>query len=473
MGQNRGVMTRGWYAGPPGRGHAGPAWHRRLEAKQATVADDVGLRIRIQPFSLEVGMRLTLRFPCTAVFALSVLTGFACAPAGAPVDAGVREDGGAGARDAGAGFSDGGDAFPDAGAPDASVDAGVAPLDAGGGPDADGGVAPEDGGSACIVDLPCEDIAVSQTVQLDVGNAPALRIGSEVLPLGSAKRVDVEAALGGAGVSVGANVFRAYYCAYGIALYYVDDTSPSGVLQGDASANDILTRVVTLSGSTAATSNGISVGAARSQTLTQLTSANSFELSNGYYDVSAGEGLAVVSNADGGVVSLTLFQPQNQVRWMLDIDVAAAKLREGTDNVGKGSSFQQASSFLGDAYEQEGLSEVNSFLDVQVRSYAAFGIRLAGLCSQAFNQPCDNSNEIDTLVVAPPFLGATLEGLGLGATESEVEAAYGTGTVSSDDPNLMVYTQTGGETLGVLYVQDSSCMRYAAAFVLAYLDSAQ
>lgn len=415
-------------------------------------------------------MQLILRFPYVAAVAFTAWVGLACTPAGVPADGGTSDDAGPASPDAGANGTDAGETFLDAGLPDVSIDAGGNPTDAGAG--VDGGFVPEDGGSSCVVDLPCEDIAISQSVQLDIGSAPALRVGDEVFALGSAKRVEIEAAMGGPGVSVGANVFRTYYCGYGIALYYVDDTNASGVLQGDASANDILTRVVTLSGSMASTSSGISVGATRNQVLSQLNTPSSFELSNGHYDVSASEGLAVVSNTDGNVVSLTLFEPQAQVRWMVDVDVAAAKLRQDAENVGKGSTFQQATTFLGDGYEQQGLSEVNSFLDVQVRSYAAFGIRLAGLCSQAFNQPCNESNEIDTLVVAPPFLGATLEGLGLGATEAEIEAAYGVGTVSNDDPNLMVYSQTGGETLGVLYVQDSSCSRYAAAFVLAYLDSA-
>lgn len=391
----------------------------------------------------------------------------ACAPSSSAVDAGAADAGGAGASDGGTQTDAGGSR--DAGPPGGTHDAGGAISDAGG----DAGATDADAGNSCGVTLPCSDGPATVAIQLDVGTNPALRVGDEVLALGVATRAQVEAVLGGPGAIAGANGFRAYHCAHGVVLYYVDDTNASGVLQGDASANDVLARVVTLTGANVTTSNGVSLGGERNTSLGSLTAPTSFELSNGFYDVSASDGLAVVSNLGGLAVSLTLFQPQNQVRWAADVDVAAAKLRQDGANVGKGSSFQAATSFLGDSYEQEGIIENvveifgSNVGDLQVRSYAAFGIRLIGGCLAGTSlRPCDAETEIESVVVVPPFLGATLEGLRLGDTEAEIEAEYGVGTPSSSDPSLMLYAQTGGEKLGVIYVQDESCARYAAAFVL-------
>lgn len=403
--------------------------------------------------------------------ALLAAAALACAPAdpntdpladGGPLDAGAGLDAG-GRSDAG-GVSDAGTGFRDAGE---NPDAGASPL-------ADGGSAPDAGAPACgLPELcPATDLE-AVAVTLRTGSDSALLADGAALVLGVATRAEVEAALGGPGITVGDNAFRATYCSHRLALHYVDDVNPSGIFEGGASAGDVLVRVVTLSGARASASNGAELGGARAGEAARLASPSAYATATGGYDVSPSDGLALVSDAGGAVISMTLFSPQPIDGWALPIDVAAGRVGVSGAQVGKGRTFAHASGVLGSSFEREGIQSLTSLLDVQVRSYAAFGIRLAGVCSRVFpNQPCDETNESDSVVLSPPFLGQSAEGLRLGLSEAEVETLLGSpGRASADNPDLKVYDDTGGEALGVVYVDDAACVPRAAALVLAYRET--
>lgn len=375
-------------------------------------------------------------------------------------DGGPSDGGGGNGADGGQqdGGGDAGTPAPDAGDP---TDGG-GPTDAG---DTDAG--PTDGGLSCPIADPCAGTSAVSPVQLDVsGASPALVVGGTTLSLGTATRGQVEAALGGAGLAVGDNVFRAYHCAHRVVLHYVDDLDNNGeFFQGVASAGDVLSRVVTLPLADVTASNGVVQGGARATERAKLTGASSYDLTAGGYDVSAADGMALVSDASGTVANLTLFKPQAADLWGLSVDVANARIGSGNTALGKNDTFAEADAALGTAYDQQGMTEVNFLADAQVRIYGAFGVRIAGVCTS--NTPCSPQTTIQSIVLSPPFLGETADGLGLGASQAEIEAVYGQGSPSPDNADLLVY-ELGNNDLGVVYIEDEACVRRAAALVLAY-----
>lgn len=371
------------------------------------------------------------------------------------------------------GGSDAGAVNDDAGP---SVDAGptdAGPLeeDAGSGPVGDGGVDAPDGGSCALPD-PCEGAAVTAGVRFESGGEGATSFGpgdTASLTLGEATRTLVEAAFGTPVTTD--NPFRAWYCAHGVRVEYVDDVSGSD-FEGTASPADVVARVVTLPGATVSSSNGVTLGMTRASAQAQLTTPLSVDLESGGFDASASDGMTAISDVDGIVTTLALFVPQAAALWDLPIDVAAAALGTGATRVARSDALSTADAALGTGYDAQGIVsvDVGSFdLDFLVRIYAAYGVRLVAACPVLGSCNADSAT-IQQIVLSPPFIGEAPNGLGLGDLEGSFVEAYGAGQVSSQSEDVMKYTGTGGRTLGVAYVTDAACQRRAAAVLLNYTD---
>lgn len=376
----------------------------------------------------------------------------------------------------GAGSLDGGS---DAGAVDdagPSVDSGPndagPPLeDAGPDPIEDGGVDEPDGGSCALPD-PCEGAAVTGGVRFETGGEGATSFGpgnTASLTLGESTRSLVEAAFGTPVTTD--NPFRAWYCAHGVRVEYVDDVSGSD-FEGTASPADVVARVVTLSGAVVSSSNEVTLGVTRAFAQAQLTTPLSVDLEYGGFDASATDGMTAISDDDGIVTTLALFVPQAAALWNLSIDVASAAIGAGATRVARSDALSTADAALGTGYDAQGIVsvDVGSFnLDFLVRIYAAYGIRLVAACPVLESCNADSAN-IQQIVLSPPFIGEAPNGQGLGDLEESFVAAYGAGQVSSQSEDVMKYTGTGGRTLGVAYVTDAACQRRAGAVLLNYTD---
>ena len=125
---------------------------------------------------------------------------------------------------------------------------------------------------------------------------------------------------------------------------------------------------------------------------------------------------------------------------------------------------------LGSAFDTTGVLTIAGrfgSVDVQVRIWAAAGIRVAG----AGDGACGENTAISSITLSPPFLGKDGT-VGIGSTRAEVEADVGAGTVSGD---VVVYGDEdpfglGDPALGVVYVEDTQCVERAAALVFNYFD---
>lgn len=389
----------------------------------------------------------------------------ACAPDGAPpgADASVDAGGHMGASDD-AGSAGGRD---DAGMP-TDRDAGQAGRDGGNTPPPDAGDGSiVDAGPSCAVEDPCAGAPSPSPISLNFGGAPSLQVGQTTLVIGEATRTQVEAALGAPGITVGDNAFRSFHCAQRVVAYYVDDLQ-SGKFQGAASAGDVLARVVTLADANANITNGVTIGGSRDDERAKLASYTSHEFAAGGFDVSPGEGVSLLSDDVGTVTSVTLFTPQSEDRWGLPIDVVTARIGEGNGAFGNSDSFAEGDVALGTAWDQQGVTNLVPFvLDAQARIYSAFGVRIAGTCSAG---QCDASSTVSSIAISPPFFGRTAEGIGIGSTRAEVEAAYGAGMASAERPSLFRYNTSGSLDVGIAYVPDESCVERVVGIVLNYRE---
>lgn len=359
----------------------------------------------------------------------------------------------------------------------ARIDAGVPGDDAGAEPDAgpepDAGDPGDDAGpgdAGCVTLDPCEGVPVSDGVRFESAAASTNAFGpgmTATLVVGQATRADVEAAFGAAVTTD--NPFRGWHCAHGIRVEYVDDLS-GDEFEGNGSAGDVVARVITLPGVELSNGYGVTPGQSRSDAQAALTDPVSVDLDGAGFDASASDGLSVVSDASGAVTAVALFKPQAAGAWDLAVDVPGAAVGTGATLVEVGDALESADAALGTGWDAQGIVEINAAVRVLVRVYASYGIRLAALCP-VFGGSCDASSaDVQQIILSPPFVGVTAGGLGLGDAEGEFTTAFGAGEPSSESEDLLMYTATGGEALGVAYVRDSACERRAAALVLNYTE---
>lgn len=379
--------------------------------------------------------------------------------AGVTEDAGTHSDGGTG-TDGGPGTDGGGNT--DGGEPDAGQ-----PTD--GGSNTDAGTTEPDAGPEpfCPVEDLCGNVAVSEGVRFEAGPSSTNLFGPEGaanLVIGEATRADVEAAFGTP--LAGDNPFRAWYCAYGVRVEYVDDLS-GDVFEGNGSPYDVVARVVTLPGVQLSSGFGVTPGQTRAAAQAALTSPVSVDLESTSFDASASDGLSVVSS-DGVVTSVALFKPQSAAGWNVPVDPAVAALGQGPSRIAIGSTLASADALLGTSWDVQGRVDFNQFLRVMVRSYVAFGIRIVASCPLAGPCAANNAN-IQQIALSPPFVGATSQGIRLGSSEADVVQVYGAGTPSQDNENLLVY-DLGNNDLGIAFVTDTSCVRRVAGLVLGYRE---
>jgi len=161
---------------------------------------------------------------------------------------------------------------------------------------------------------------------------------------------------------------------------------------------------------------------------------------------------------------VTAFKPQAGDVWTLPIGLAADAQDIG--GLGRGSTFGAFAERLGDAWDTTGeITLAGGFIRVQVRIWAAAGVRIAGTCSRG---ACDETTTVSNVTLSPPFVGQD-GSLGIGATRADLEASVGTG---ADDDGVIVYGEPSqtGDALGVVYVRDTQCVERAAAFVFNYFD---
>lgn len=373
-------------------------------------------------------------------------------------DAGVTPDDDAGTQlDAG---NPGQDAGVDAGDP---PDAGDDDEDAGAPGDEDAG--PEE--PHCVVEDPCEGVAVTGQVRFEPGASSTNAFGpagAATLVVGQSTRADVEAAFGAAVPTD--NPFRGWHCAYGVRVEYVDDLD-GDEFEGNGSAGDVVARVVTLPGVDLSNAYGVTPGQARADAQAALTDPLSLDVEGTGFDASASDGLSVVST--GGVVTtVALFRPQALSRWDLSVDVPAAAIGTAPSRLAYGEDLSEADDVLGTNWDAQGLIEVNALVRVLVRIYASYGIRVAALCP--IGGSCNAGNAtIQQIVLSPPFVGGTSSGLHLGSAEAGFTAAFGAGVPSEQSEDLLVY-ELGARDLGVAYVRDASCTRRAAALLLGFRE---
>jgi hypothetical protein len=197
-----------------------------------------------------------------------------------------------------------------------------------------------------------------------------------------------------------------------------------------------------------------------------------FPLIVGGFDVSSAEGMSFTSNAAGNVTLVALFKPQPSTRWGLDINIENASITDGSTTLARGNAISAADAFLGTAFDAEGTVAVpvgSITLNVWVRIYAAYGIRLVGLCP--FVGSCTASSaDIDQIILSPPFVGQSGDSVRVGSTRAAVESVYPSFTTTDTD-GLLEYT-AGSRTFGVAYLQDGECTEIAVSLLLNYPEPA-
>ncbi|MCP4503327.1 MAG: hypothetical protein GY822_25610 [Deltaproteobacteria bacterium] len=363
---------------------------------------------------------------------------------------------------------------PDAGTPnDAGAgepDAGVAPNDDGGSPSPDAGVEPNDGGTpqSCPIVNPCNGVAVSSTAIFTPNTtAPSVSIDGSAITIGSTTRAQAEVILG-ALVEDTSNPFRSYACAAALDLRFVDDLN-GDFFEGTASPNDIIARVLTHAGSTATSSRGASIGGGRIDGFGNFTNHTSFPLGDALFDFDHTMGIGFRSK-NNVIEQFLAYLPQDDSRWGMDIDLQGLALVNGDTTFSAGNrDLNDANAFFGTAHDVQGEIDIGSNLaEVHTRSYASTGIRFADIC------PLGNCNDIETVVLSPPFVGKDSTGLGIGSTQAEFEAQMGAATGYSGEEPVQednVHLYGADQELAVLYVQDESCIKRVAAIILGFVEA--
>lgn len=363
----------------------------------------------------------------------------------------------------------------DAGTPTPEEDAGTpAPEeDAGPGePDVDGGPNEPDAPGPCAVADPCGAVAATQTATLNTGATSSFSINGTTFQIGTATRGEIETALGVAVID-DTNPFRAYLCNSRLDLRFVDDIDEDGLFEGNATPEDVLSRVLTMSDSPAATSGGVSLGASQTAATATMTAPTNHTGQGFDFDFDFDQGFSVRSQ--GGVVqAISLFLPQANDFVAMTFSPTAFTLSDGTTTVGLGDDDDDIEAALGSSWDTEAIvqeAQFNSFATARV--YGAYGIRVGNIC--AFG----NCGSVDTFILSSPYLGVDANGIGLGSTQTEVEAIYGVfnrtvGESENEDENVHVYRpdpQDDEIEVGVLYVQDEDCIKRVAAVVLPHIEA--
>jgi len=422
--------------------------------------------------------------------------GLVTSDAGAPADSGAEDAGtddagavdagadDAGAMDAGADDAgstiDGGLPAPDAGTP---VDAGTATADAGmpddagttapdaGMPDDAGKTAPDAGTSgACAPVSPCADVMPNDEVlfHVDANGTSVDVVNVGTLAIGSTTRATVEAVFGAIAPDP-LTPYRGSLCGAGLALRFVDDKNGDD-FDAAPSGGDVLARVVTLPLANASIVRAGQPqgeqGGDRVAALSAFEAASSVPHDDAAFDFDPSVGFGMRSSA-GVIDQLSAYQPQDAARWALDFDFATLTVSAGASTFTAGEQpMAEADAVFGSSFDVDGVLDVAG-VAMAVRTYASTGVRLADLC---FLQQC---NDVETIVLAPPFLGHDANGLGLGSTQADIEAVLGPptgydGDQADVDDRIHLYQ---GDDVGVLYVKDADCVKRAVVIVLGYVDA--
>ncbi|HEY4223788.1 MAG TPA: hypothetical protein VGO62_20670 [Myxococcota bacterium] len=315
-------------------------------------------------------------------------------------------------------------------------------------------------GGACAVAPTCASAPTSTlTFNAAGGSNPAVVIdnGAPISVVGGTRQ-SVVAALG-AGVNDGAsgtaagNVFHVDYCAAGIQVQYVDGDGTFDAASGAGANTDVIARIQTLPGA--------------SLTAPSVLATGSYSAGGGTVSFDAAKGVEEISDAGGALQSLVLFQPQPGDNWGSHLALNLSPDHESLGSLSLGDTFGDAIALLGDNFDADGTTEIDVGITITVRIviWASTGIRLAGICQHA----CDDNVTLNSIDLAPPFLGVDGSGVGLGASKADLEAELGAGD-GPDSNGITVYGSTGlqHKPLGVLYVQDSQCTERVATVIMGY-----
>lgn len=362
----------------------------------------------------------------------------------------------------------------DSGTPTPEDDAGTPTPenDAGPGEPDDGGPGEPEGPGPCAIADPCGGATATQTATLNTGATTSFTINGTTFEVGTATRGEIETALGVA-VNDATNPFRAYLCDSRLDLRFVDDIDNDGLFEGNATADDVLSRVLTMSDSPATTSGGVSVGGTRAAATASMTAPTTHAGQGFDFDFDFDQGFSVRSQ-NGTVHAISLFLPQANDFVAMTFSPTELSLTDGTITVGLDSDDDDVEDALGSNWDTEAIvqeAQFNSFATARV--YGAYGIRVGNIC--AFG----NCGSVDTFILSSPFLGVDSSGIGLGSTQDEVEAIYGVvnrtvGESENADENVHVYRPDPNDDeieVGVLYVQDEDCTKRVAAIVLPHIEA--
>jgi hypothetical protein len=301
------------------------------------------------------------------------------------------------------------------------------------------------------------------SVAIAGGAAPTVTVGGTTVTIGSSTRTVVEDGLG-VGIAE-LNGFRVVYCDAGIVVLYVDNDGTLSLSDQEAGPVDVVARVLTLSGATAAsTTPAMSVGGAAAASPGASASGDF-----GGFSVYHASGVAALTNAAGGVTSLVAFKPQaTAAAWTLPLTLTDNKNTQALGSLSPGDqSFADAESVLGAAYDAQGEVQVNGFLRLFVRIYSSTGIRLAGICSGA----CSANTTISQITVSSPFLGTTSGGVGIGSSRADVQSVVTSTPTEGDVTSYGNTNPIGGGGLGVFYIEDTQCVERAAGYVLNFVNA--
>jgi hypothetical protein len=305
--------------------------------------------------------------------------------------------------------------------------------------------------SAPTLDVVFSSSGANPTVTVDGGTAIA--IGNT---RSAAASVLTPSAITDAG-----NPYRTRSCASGLQVQYVDMDGVYDALT--AKQSDAVARII--AGPEAhATYGDVIIG----EPLPAGTAGSRTDITGGAVIFQASEGMEILVDDDDTVVGLVAYKPQTSDKWTLALNLTPTGGSLGSLTTGS-STFADAASVLGTAYDSQGVAtvEVSFFTqDVFIRTWAALGVRLAGLCDGSCSNP--NSITISSITVTPPFLGKD-GAVGLGAPRADVDDLLGVNG-NEDDNGITVYgpSDLGDSPLGVAYMTDTQCEDRAATFIVGY-----
>lgn len=428
-----------------------------------------------------------MRYHSAAAALATILFGSACPPA-TPTDAGAGDaidgaDGADRARDAAPlDLADPGDVPADRTVDEDARGVDAAALDAPP-PDALLDRTPPDrtvDAAACIsnaFDL-CAGVPPSGHVH-DLQLAPAALRGAHQLDLGSS-RSGAEAAFAETPEPAAFNTFALLYCGEGLILYYSDNLNDTPADEGMPSGEDQLYKITAFGNFLGGTA-GVSIGDQATEAATAFGAAD-FEGTTvtalgeiaTYWFYNSGHSLLFVDNE---IVAMSLFRAQLPGTVDQTMDFAAATVgsiqASHSGVLATGSTLTQIRATFGDAPDAEGETAVTigtNNVNLVVLSYSALGLRFSGGATQIQS---GDSRRILSTIVSIPFQGRDSNGIGIGSSRAEMNAAFGppVGTETGESGVTLHRYLTGNRKTGVVYAEDSTCVERIAMIALNLISN--